>query len=120
MRILRSPASSSKSARRVQGLRREEVAQLVAISTDYAIGTGTSAVSGAVPETLAHVLRLDDDQRTYLYQLAGKHANAWAGPPKGSISKAKATEAVEGAGNGPGSTHPRHWVTFISLTKKAN
>lgn len=61
--------------RRVQGLRREEVAQLAAISTDYytRLEQGRIAASGPVLDALANVLRLDDDQRAYLYELAGRH-----------------------------------------------
>lgn len=60
--------------RRVRGLRREEVAQLAAISTDYytRLEQGRIPPSGSVLETLARVLRLDDDQRAYLYELAGR------------------------------------------------
>jgi transcriptional regulator with XRE-family HTH domain len=62
--------------RRVKGLRREEVAQLAAISTDYytRLEQGRISASGPVLDTLATALRLDEDQRAYLYELAGKHA----------------------------------------------
>ena len=61
--------------RRVQGLRREEVAQLAAISTDYytRLEQGRIPASGPVLDAIAGVLRLDDDQRAYLYELAGRH-----------------------------------------------
>ena len=61
--------------RRVDGLRREEVAQLAAISTDYytRLEQGRIDASASVLESLARVLRLDADQRTYLYELAGKN-----------------------------------------------
>ncbi|MDX8148827.1 helix-turn-helix domain-containing protein [Lentzea sp. BCCO 10_0061] len=61
-------------ARRVPGLRREEVARLAAISTDYyrRLEQGRMAASGAVLDELARVLRLTDDQRVYLFELAGK------------------------------------------------
>lgn len=60
--------------RRVPGLRREEVAGLAAISTDYyrRLEQGRMAASGPVLDELARVLRLDDDQRAYLFELAGK------------------------------------------------
>ncbi len=60
--------------RRVTGLRREEVAQLASISTDYytRIEQGRILASAPVLRTLADVLRLDDDQRRYLFDLAGK------------------------------------------------
>src|SRR5881409_4217096 len=59
--------------RRVAGLRREEVAQLAAISIDYytRLEQGRIRPSAPVLASLARVLRLDDDQRTYLYELAG-------------------------------------------------
>ncbi|TLP56248.1 helix-turn-helix domain-containing protein [Microbispora triticiradicis] len=62
------------SRRKVAGLRREEVAQLAAISVDYYIRLeqGRVRASASVLATLARALRLDDDQQRYLYQLAGK------------------------------------------------
>lgn len=64
----------SGSFRRVAGLRREEVAQLAAISVDYytRLERGRVAASASVLVTLARALRLNDDQQTYLYELAGK------------------------------------------------
>lgn len=61
-------------ARRVTGLRREEVAQLASISTDYytRIEQGRITVSAPVLNTLAEVLHMDEDQRRYLFSLAGK------------------------------------------------
>jgi transcriptional regulator with XRE-family HTH domain len=60
--------------RRVPGLRREEVALLAAISTDYysRLEQGRIQASPAVLASLSQVLRLDDDQRAYLYELAAK------------------------------------------------
>src|ERR1700704_4286379 len=60
--------------RKVLGLRREEVAQLAAISVDYLtrLEQGRVQVSVSALITLARALRLDDDQQTYLYQLVGK------------------------------------------------
>ncbi|MFF1568199.1 helix-turn-helix domain-containing protein [Streptomyces sp. NPDC058293] len=62
------------SARRVAGLRREEVAQLAAISVDYytRLEQGRVRASAPVLATLARALRLDDDQRRYAYELAGR------------------------------------------------
>ena len=64
--------------RRVAGLRREEVAQIAAISTDYytRLEQGRIQPSGPVLASLARVLRLDDDQRTYMYELAGTPAKS--------------------------------------------
>ncbi|MDV9197136.1 helix-turn-helix transcriptional regulator [Streptomyces sp. Wh19] len=60
--------------RRVPGLRREEMARLVAISTDYCtrLEQGRIQASAPVLSALARVLRLDDDQRDYLFGLAGR------------------------------------------------
>ncbi|MFC8666484.1 helix-turn-helix domain-containing protein [Streptomyces sp. NPDC057199] len=60
--------------RRVEGLRREEVAQLASISTDYytRLEQGRMQASAPVLDTIARVLHLDDDERAYLFQLAGK------------------------------------------------
>jgi transcriptional regulator with XRE-family HTH domain len=60
--------------RKVAGLRREEVAQLAAISVDYLtrLEQGRVQASASVLITLARALRLDDDQQTYLYELVGK------------------------------------------------
>ncbi|MFE7330339.1 helix-turn-helix domain-containing protein [Streptomyces sp. NPDC057565] len=62
------------SARKVAGLRREEVAQLAAISVDYYTRLEQGRVRASVPvlTTLARALRLDDDQQKYLYELAGR------------------------------------------------
>ncbi|MEV2214779.1 helix-turn-helix domain-containing protein [Streptomyces sp. NPDC050997] len=62
------------SVRRVAGLRREEVAQLAAISVDYytRLEQGRVRASATVLATLACALRLDDDQKSYLYELAGR------------------------------------------------
>src|SRR5438105_15276614 len=63
--------------RRVAGLR-EEVAQLAAISTDYytRLEQGRISPSAPVLASLTRVLRLDDDQRTYMYELAGTPAKS--------------------------------------------
>ncbi|WP_079104500.1 helix-turn-helix domain-containing protein [Streptomyces europaeiscabiei] len=60
--------------RRVAGLRREEVAQLASISTDYytRLEQGRMQASAPVLDTIARVLHLDDDERGYLFQLAGR------------------------------------------------
>ncbi|MFI5892240.1 helix-turn-helix domain-containing protein [Actinoplanes sp. NPDC051513] len=60
--------------RKVRGLRREEVAQLASISVDYytRLEQGRVQASASVLATLARALRLDDDQKTYLYEVAGK------------------------------------------------
>jgi transcriptional regulator with XRE-family HTH domain len=60
--------------RRVRGLRREEMAGLAGISVDYytRLEQGRVPASASVLDTLARALRLDEDQQTYLYEIAGK------------------------------------------------
>ncbi|MEV1082371.1 helix-turn-helix domain-containing protein [Streptomyces sp. NPDC050211] len=60
--------------RRVPGLRREEVARLASISTDYYIRLeqGRLQPSGTVLQALVRVLHLSDDQRDYAFKLAGR------------------------------------------------
>ncbi|MFJ8028217.1 helix-turn-helix domain-containing protein [Streptomyces sp. NPDC096311] len=67
--------TSSEQPRRVAGLRREEVALLASISTEYyaRIEQGRLQASTPVLAELARVLRLDADQRTYLFELAAKN-----------------------------------------------
>jgi transcriptional regulator with XRE-family HTH domain len=66
--------------RRASGLRREELASLAGISTDYLTrieqGRATSP-SAQVVESLARALRLSDPERELLYRLAG-HAGPGA------------------------------------------
>ncbi|MEV6766671.1 helix-turn-helix domain-containing protein [Streptomyces sp. NPDC051105] len=66
--------SETDSARRVAGLRREEVARLAAISVDYYTRLEQGRVRASVPvlTTLARALRLDEDEERYLYALAGR------------------------------------------------
>lgn len=65
--------------RKVAGLRREEVARLAAISVDChtRLEQGRVQVSASVLTTLAHALRLDDDEQVYLFDIAGR---AGSGP----------------------------------------
>jgi len=59
--------------RRVPGLRRGEVATLAGVSVEYytRLERGSlQGVSDSVLDALAHALRLDDTERTYLYDLA--------------------------------------------------
>lgn len=66
------PATDGR--RKVAGLRRVEVAQLAAISVEYytRLEQGRVRASAVVLGTLARALLLDEDQQTYLYELAGK------------------------------------------------
>ncbi|MFC9227622.1 helix-turn-helix transcriptional regulator [Streptomyces decoyicus] len=64
---------SRRQARRTPGLRREEVAELAGVSTDYIVrleqGRGLRP-SANVVEALARALRLAPDERAYLFNLA--------------------------------------------------
>lgn len=67
--------------RRTPGLRREDVAQLAGVSTDYVVRLeqGRAAhPSAQVVQALARALRLDDEERDRLYAMAG-HATPTAG-----------------------------------------
>jgi transcriptional regulator with XRE-family HTH domain len=64
---------TSYGSRRVKGLRREEVASLAGVSVEYykRLERGqASGVSDGVLEALARALRLDDAERSHLYDLA--------------------------------------------------
>ncbi|WP_206789053.1 helix-turn-helix transcriptional regulator [Amycolatopsis sp. MtRt-6] len=59
--------------RRVPGLRREEVAVLAGVSTEWYIRLEKGHISGVsedVLEAVARALKLDEDERTYLFDLA--------------------------------------------------
>lgn len=72
-----------RQARRTPGLRREEVAELAGVSTDYIVrleqGRGLRP-SADVLEALSRALRLDTDERAYLFDLA-KQRQPNAGKP---------------------------------------
>src|SRR5690348_13056389 len=60
-------------ARRVPGLRREEVAQLAGVSVDYYIRLErgrTTRVSASVLDAVARALQLNDTERSHLFALA--------------------------------------------------
>ncbi|MET8542508.1 helix-turn-helix transcriptional regulator [Kitasatospora sp. NPDC004799] len=81
----------SHGRRRVQGLRREEVAQLAGVSVDYYVrleqGRGGSA-SDAVLDAVARVLRLDDVEAAHLRSLVR--------PPKDPAASAAPAARVRG------------------------
>jgi transcriptional regulator with XRE-family HTH domain len=59
--------------RRVQGLRREEVAMLAGISVEYYVRLERGSVRGVsedVLDRIAHALQLDDAERAHLFDLA--------------------------------------------------
>lgn len=81
--------------RRVPGLRKEELALLAGVSVDYysRIEQGRqAAVSVAVAESLARALKLDDDERVHLFDLAALPARSTAreleqSPPDPSLER---------------------------------
>lgn len=76
----------SSGARRVAGLRREEVALLAQTSVDYYVRLEQGRErhpSVQVLDALGEALRLDDDGRLHLYRLAGQSPRpAWASLPE--------------------------------------
>lgn len=70
--------------RRVEGLRRSEVAALAGVSVEYYTRIERGGISGASPEVLdsiAKALRLDDAERAHLFSLAHA-ASPVARPPR--------------------------------------
>lgn len=75
--------------RRVQGLRREEVAMLTGVSVDYYVRLERGNLAGAsesVLDALATTLKLDDAERSYLFDLARA-----AGPGRRPVAKPAAS-----------------------------
>ncbi|MPV38038.1 helix-turn-helix transcriptional regulator [Georgenia subflava] len=63
----------TSARRRVPGLRREEVAVLAGVSTEWYTRLEKGHIAGVsedVLDAVAHALRLDDEERTYLFDLA--------------------------------------------------
>ena len=70
--------------RRVPGLRREEVAMLAGLSSDYYVQLERGRLSGvseSVLNAVANALQLDEAERTHLFDLA-RTANASGGTPR--------------------------------------
>ncbi|MGP3937066.1 helix-turn-helix domain-containing protein [Nonomuraea sp. KM88] len=79
---------SSVGVRRVPGLRREEVAMLAGISADYYLRLEQGRdrnPSAQVLESLARVLRLDDDATAYLLRLGTEGPRRRRRPRKESV-----------------------------------
>lgn len=71
--------------RRVAGLRREEVAVLAGVSTEWYTRLERGYIRGVSQEVLAAVaraLQLDDDERTYLFELARSSRSASPAPSR--------------------------------------
>ncbi|WP_343896055.1 helix-turn-helix transcriptional regulator, partial [Roseibium denhamense] len=72
-RALEVVEMTEPGARRVPGLRREEVAQLAGVSVDYYVRLERGRhvnVSETVLDALARALRLDDTERSHLFDVA--------------------------------------------------
>ena len=92
--------------RRVKGLRREEVAMLAGMSTDYytRLERGDlSGVSGSVLDTLARALQLDEAERTHLLDPAATASgpgqtrrSAPGGPGPGRLRSSSPPRVREG------------------------
>lgn len=91
------------SRRRVEGLRREEVAHLSGVSVDYYVrleqGRATQP-SEQVLDALARVLGLDETERGHLYRLARQRRRRAKAPGGGSGPSCCASSTSS-------STHPR-------------
>lgn len=95
--------------RRVAGLRREEVAQLAGISSDYYVRLEqgrTQHVSDSVLDAVADVLRMDDDERAHLRNLVSTKpqratAAAPAPSPAGKSVRPALMRMVADLGSGP-------------------
>jgi transcriptional regulator with XRE-family HTH domain len=71
--------------RRTPGLRREEVARLAGMSVDYYVRLEQARgphPSRQILGAMARALRLTDDERDYIYNLAGERPSPPAGPPQ--------------------------------------
>jgi transcriptional regulator with XRE-family HTH domain len=78
--------------RRVPGLRREEVALLAGVSSDYYIRLergDLSGVSEQVLDALARALRLDEAERAHLFDLAKASTGPVRGSRRAAVSKVR-------------------------------
>src|SRR6202012_3202785 len=85
-RITPAQAGLPTSARRrAAGLRREEVAVLAGVSTEWYTRLEKGHIGGVsddVLDAVARALRLDDDERTYLFDLARSSRQESRTPPR--------------------------------------
>ncbi|MDP9844378.1 helix-turn-helix transcriptional regulator [Streptosporangium lutulentum] len=92
----------TRSRRRTQGLRREDVAELATVSADYYRRLEQARIGPPSPqvlETLARALRLTADERDYLYRIAGREP-----PSRPALSRHVAPalrQLVDGLGDSP-------------------
>ncbi|WP_062996860.1 helix-turn-helix domain-containing protein [Nocardia mikamii] len=102
--------SSDLRPRRVPGLRREEVAELAAISTDYytRIEQGRLAPSEPVLDTLVRVLQLDREQRDYVRSLAERADSRPSAPRGRQVVRAQLGRLLEQLTDTPALIFGRH------------
>jgi transcriptional regulator with XRE-family HTH domain len=89
--------------RRVPGLRRDEVAGLVGVSTDYYTRLEQGRVgrpSDSVLDALGRALRLGQAERTHLYNLAASPRRRQASRPRGA-ARAELVRVVDSILTGP-------------------
>lgn len=92
--------------RRVPGLRREEVAMLAGVSADYYTQVergNVSGVSDSVLEALVRALRLDDAERSHLFNLvrAGRTATQTRRRPPQQHVRASVQQVLDALTNAP-------------------
>jgi len=83
--------------RRVPGLRREEVAQLAGLSTDYYTRIEKGSLRGAsdsVLEAISRALQLDDAERAHLFDLA-RAARAGAREPRRRVRSEQVRPSIQ-------------------------
>jgi transcriptional regulator with XRE-family HTH domain len=94
----------SYGARRVPGLRREELAQLAGVSATYytRLEQGQSAnASESVIEALARALELDDDERMHLHDLARPARAARSRRARPDAARPSTVRLIEAMGDVP-------------------
>ncbi|MCW5736069.1 MAG: helix-turn-helix domain-containing protein [Enhydrobacter sp.] len=100
------------SRRRTPGLRREEVAQLCGLSVTWCtwIEQGRDvSVSAQALARLARGLRLSRAERSYLFELAGKHdPDRWGSVDQPSDAMLACVDAI----NGPAYVLDRNWTAL--------
>src|SRR5215218_6688149 len=95
--------------RRVPGLRREEVAELAGVSVDYYTQLERGDVDGAsdsVLNAVARALRLDEAERTHLFDLARARAGAAASP---DVLRPTVQRTLDAFTGGPALVRNRRW-----------
>ena len=101
----------SGSRRRVRGLRREDVAMLAGVSSDYYVrleqGRGQHP-SRQVLDALARALRLDDDATAHLHRLATPPPRRRRKTPRPEKVPSGILQLIESWGQTPAYVHSRH------------